>query len=116
MKLNRIMGIGLVTLMGTISSSAQDAAKKRAPTQHEFPAKLPHSEARPRRVSSPPPEWYLDGEISSSVQVNVDENPALSRQYGVSSIPNLLVFRDGRVVANHLGLASKEELKVLLTQ
>ena len=60
----------------------------------------------------------LAGELQNAriVKVNVDENPALSRQYGVSSIPNLLVFRDGRVVANHLGLASKEELKVLLTQ
>jgi len=50
------------------------------------------------------------------VKVNVDENPALSRQYGISSIPNLLVFKDGQIATNHVGLATKAELKAMLTQ
>jgi thioredoxin 1 len=48
------------------------------------------------------------------VKVNVDESPQLASQYGVSSIPSLLVFKDGRIVARQTGLAGKQQLKALL--
>jgi thioredoxin 1 len=48
------------------------------------------------------------------VKVNVDDSPQLAGQYGVSSIPNLLVFKNGRVVDQQVGLASKQQLKSLL--
>jgi thioredoxin 1 len=48
------------------------------------------------------------------VKIDVDDNPQLAGRYGVSSIPNLLVFKDGRVVNQQVGLASKEQLKSLL--
>ncbi len=48
------------------------------------------------------------------VKVNVDENPDLAVQYRIESIPSLLVFRDGRVTGQHVGLASKAALKRLL--
>jgi thioredoxin 1 len=48
------------------------------------------------------------------VKVNVDENPRLAHEYGISSIPSMKVFRDGQIVAEHVGLASKAELKSLL--
>jgi thioredoxin 1 len=48
------------------------------------------------------------------VKVNVDDSPELAGQYGVSSIPNLLVFKQGRVVDQQVGLASKQQLKSLL--
>jgi len=48
------------------------------------------------------------------VKVNVDDNPELAAQYRISAIPQLLVFANGEVVAQHLGLASKAELKALL--
>lgn len=48
------------------------------------------------------------------VKVNVDESPELAMQYGVSSIPALAVFKDGRITAQHIGLASKDQLKALL--
>jgi thioredoxin 1 len=50
------------------------------------------------------------------VKVNVDDSPQLAGQYGVSSIPNLLVFKDGRVVDQQVGLASKAQLKSLLVE
>ena len=50
------------------------------------------------------------------VKVNVDENPELAARYGVSSIPSLAVFKDGQVTAQHMGLASKAELKALLSR
>lgn len=48
------------------------------------------------------------------VKVNVDQNPRLAARYRVSSIPNLLVFKDGQISAEHLGLASKDQLRALL--
>lgn len=50
------------------------------------------------------------------VKVNVDESPDLAAQYRISAIPQLLVFHKGEVVAQHLGLASKAELKALLAR
>lgn len=50
------------------------------------------------------------------VKVNVDENPQLALRYRVSSIPYLVVFRDGKPVASHLGLADKTTLRALLAR
>jgi thioredoxin 1 len=50
------------------------------------------------------------------VKVNVDESPQLAEKYGVRSIPNLLVFKDGQVVDQQVGVASKQQLKSLLAE
>ena len=44
------------------------------------------------------------------VKVNVDENNDLAAQYGIRSIPTLLLFKNGELVDNHIGLASKQDL------
>lgn len=48
------------------------------------------------------------------VKVNVDHSPRLAARYGINSIPNLKVFRDGKVVDEEVGLASKARLKAML--
>jgi thioredoxin 1 len=48
------------------------------------------------------------------VKVNIDDSPRLARTYGVRSVPSLLVFDQGKVVARHVGLASKPELAKLV--
>ncbi|HWP21395.1 MAG TPA: thioredoxin [Candidatus Cryosericum sp.] len=40
-------------------------------------------------------------------KVNIDEQPALASQYGVMSIPTLLVFRDGDVADKAVGARNK---------
>lgn len=50
------------------------------------------------------------------VKVNVDENPELAMRYRVTSIPYLVVFRAGRPVAQHLGLADKATLRALVAR
>lgn len=56
-------------------------------------------------------------EMNGSVavgKVNVDEEQELSMQYGISSIPTLLVFRKGEIVNAAVGLRSKENIIEML--
>jgi thioredoxin 1 len=50
------------------------------------------------------------------VKVNVDQNPGLASEYGISSIPNLKVFKNGAVVEQVVGLASKGQLRSMLNR
>ena len=43
-------------------------------------------------------------------KVDVDANRALSAKYGITAIPTVLLFREGKVVKQFLGLAQKEVL------
>lgn len=47
-------------------------------------------------------------------KVNVDEQMELAMRFQVSSIPMLVVFKDGQPVAKAVGYRSKEELNELL--
>jgi thioredoxin 1 len=44
-------------------------------------------------------------------KVNVDDNQSLAGEYGISSIPTLLLFKGGEVVRKIVGLVSLEELE-----
>ena len=48
------------------------------------------------------------------VKVNVDDNPATAAQYGVRSIPTLLLVKNGTVQETQIGLLSKKQLAALL--
>lgn len=48
------------------------------------------------------------------VKVNVDQSPRLASEYGIDSIPNLKLFKNGTVAAEVVGLASKGQLERLL--
>jgi thioredoxin 1 len=50
------------------------------------------------------------------VKVNIDHSPQLAAQYGVSSIPTLLVFKNGSAVAQHTGLADRRTVQRLLAR
>ena len=43
-------------------------------------------------------------------KVNVDENPNISGQFGISSIPTLILFKRGQVVNNIIGSVSKSRI------
>lgn len=43
-------------------------------------------------------------------KLNVDENPETSSKHNIRGIPNLLLFKDGKVIASHVGMASEEQL------
>jgi thioredoxin 1 len=44
-------------------------------------------------------------------KVNVDSNQKLAARYGVSSIPTLLVFKNGQVDARHSGVTPEAVLR-----
>ena len=43
-------------------------------------------------------------------KVNVDEEPELAMQFGITSIPMLILFRDGRIAKTAVGFRPKEEI------
>ncbi len=51
---------------------------------------------------------YLVGKI------NVDEEPELSQEFGVSSIPMLVVLKDGRIVNQSVGARPKANILAML--
>jgi thioredoxin 1 len=44
-------------------------------------------------------------------KVNLDTNQELAGKYSISSIPALLIFKDGEVVARHVGVTSEATLR-----
>ena len=49
-------------------------------------------------------------------KVNVDTNQELAAHYNISSIPALMIFKDGRIVARHLGVTPEATLRAELEQ
>jgi thioredoxin 1 len=47
----------------------------------------------------------------SFVKINVDNNPKIASQYGIMSIPTLMVFKGGQPVDTIIGFRPKDELK-----
>jgi thioredoxin 1 len=46
------------------------------------------------------------------VKVDVDENPAITGQYGIRAMPTLLIFKGGKVAAQHTGaIVQKKKLE-----
>ena len=65
----------------------------------------------PCRMVSPIVDQIADEQDGLKVmKINIDENPAAPRQYGVMSIPTLLVFKDGEPAKRIVGAKPKGAL------
>lgn len=51
------------------------------------------------------------GDKAQIVKINVDDNPQVAGQYGIMSIPTLLLFKDGKKVDQKVGALPKPALK-----
>ena len=49
------------------------------------------------------------------VKVNVDEAEKVAQQFGIMSIPTLMVFKNGKEVSKKVGLCSKEEIMDMIS-
>lgn len=49
------------------------------------------------------------------VKVNVDEAEKVAQQFGIMSIPTLMVFKSGKEVSKKVGLCSKEEIMDMIS-
>jgi thioredoxin len=56
----------------------------------------------------------LEGQATIG-KINVDEQPELASQFGVMSIPTLILFKDGQPIDKLVGLQSKDSLKTRIT-
>jgi thioredoxin 1 len=50
------------------------------------------------------------GERLQVAKLNIDENPGVTRRYGVMSIPTLMLFKGGEEVARVVGARGKDAL------
>jgi thioredoxin 1 len=50
------------------------------------------------------------------VKIDVDAHRDLARHYGVTAIPRMLLFKDGKVVGDRKGYASADDLRSWIAQ
>ena len=43
-------------------------------------------------------------------KLNIDENPSVTGKYGITGIPTLMLFKDGKVVATKQGAMPKSRI------
>jgi thioredoxin 1 len=57
-----------------------------------------------------------DEEEFRIAKMDVDENPETPQQFGIMSIPTLMLKKDGQVVEKAVGVHSKEQLRQMIDQ
>ena len=71
----------------------------------------------PCRMLSPIIEEIAQEHSAKKVRkINVDEQPELAAQFGVSSIPTVILFKNGEPVRGSVGYVPKERLEAMLNE
>jgi len=99
----------MATIKVTDATFAQDVLASDKPVVVDFWADW----CGPCKMIGPALE-EISEELADSVtiaKVDIMENTDIASQFGVQSIPLLIVFKDGKPVAQKLGAAPKSQLK-----
>ncbi len=65
----------------------------------------------PCRMQSTVIEEVLETNPEINVlKIDVDESPNVARQFGIMSIPTLILMKDGQVLKKHVGLLQNDDL------
>lgn len=71
----------------------------------------------PCKMLSPILEEIADTEKQVKIlKVDIDENMELAQQFGIMSVPTLLMFKDGEEYGREIGLKSKPDLEAILDE
>ncbi len=54
------------------------------------------------------------GDKAEIIKLDVDQTPDIAREFGILSIPTLLLFKDGQMVEKAVGLTAKAQLSEML--
>lgn len=57
----------------------------------------------------------MEGKVKVG-KMDVDQNPQTAQSFGIMSIPTIMIFKDGTVVKQFIGVQSKETLKTELAK
>ena len=68
----------------------------------------------PCKMVAPIVKEIADEGKAKVCKIDVDEEPELAIQFGVDSIPTLLIFKNGALVNRAVGYRSKDQLEALL--
>lgn len=49
-------------------------------------------------------------------KLNVDENPQMAANYGVMSIPTVILFKEGQEITRKIGLGNKESYSKMISE
>lgn len=72
----------------------------------------------PCRMMAPAVEALAEelADIAVVGKLNVDENEEIAMQYGVMSIPTLIVFKNGQPVKKTIGVQAKEVIEQMIKE
>jgi thioredoxin 1 len=96
------------TIKVTDASFERDVLQSTEPVVVDFWAEW----CGPCRMIGPALE-EISVEMAGKVKiakVNVDENPGIASQFGIRSIPTMMLFKGGKLAARKVGAAPKSEL------
>ncbi len=49
-------------------------------------------------------------------KMNIDDNPEIAQKYNIMSIPTIIIFKNGKILDQLVGLRGKEDLKKIINK